>query len=258
MSSSTEERTDRLLAMGQMAASLAHEIRNPLGGMELFCSLLVKELSNEEKKKNIAEQILKGIRTVERIIQNCLQFAREIVPQKTKIQNIRDYCAEIIELVAPRAKDLNSEIRLIAPEGSAYFDPFLMQQTLVNLLTNGVDAIHERHRRELREGITSDLKNEVVLTVVTSNPLKLEVSDTGDGIDPANLSRIFDPFMTTKTSGTGLGLAICHAIVRAHGGEIRVEQNSEVKSQGVKFVITLPVEQVGCEVGGQNEVRQGL
>jgi signal transduction histidine kinase len=235
VSESTEERTERLLAMGQMAASLAHEIRNPLGGMELFCSLLVKELGDEEKKKNMAEQILKGIRTVERTIQNCLQFAREIIPQKTLIPSINQYLKEMVEIVSPRAKDLGVSISLVSKEETAYFDPFLMQQTLINLLTNGVDAVHDRMRRELKEETTSTLANQVTVEVVNSNPLKITISDTGDGIKEENLTKIFDPFMTTKTTGTGLGLAICHAIVRAHGGEIKVESD-----KGAKFTVIIP------------------
>jgi len=235
VSQATEERTERLLAMGQMAASLAHEIRNPLGGMELFCSLLVKELGDEERKKNLAEQILKGIRTVERTIQNCLQFAREIIPQRMLIPNVGQYCKEMVEIVSPRAKDLGVNILLVAKDERGYFDPFLMQQTLINLLTNGVDAVHDRMRRELRENSATCLANEVTVEVVNSNPLQITVSDTGDGIKEENLSRIFDPFMTTKTTGTGLGLAICHAIIRAHGGEIKVESEN-----GAKFTVIIP------------------
>jgi len=232
-----EERTERLLAMGQMAASLAHEIRNPLGGMELFCSLLVKELGDEEKKKNLAEQILKGIRTVERIIQNCLQFAREIIPQRSLVPSMSQYCKEMIDIVEPRAKDLGVSILMEAEDGEAYFDPFLMQQTFVNLLTNAVDAVHDRIRRELRDSINPTKPNQVKLAVLSASPLNFIISDTGDGVSKENLSKIFDPFMTTKTSGTGLGLAICHAIVRAHGGEIKVESE-----QGAKFSVLIPNE----------------
>ena len=262
MKDSASERTERLVAMGQMAASMAHEIRNPLGGMELFCSLLVKELSGDDRKRHLAEQILKGIRTVDRIIQNCLQFAREIVPQRTDVRNLQEYCSDIASLVAARAKDLGVVISIDAPVDQGYFDPFLVQQTLVNLLSNGIDAVHERSRRELKEQLPESEKR-VSLSILSVTPLVFCVEDNGDGIPEENLQKIFDPFMTTKTTGTGLGLAICHAIARAHGGEIRVEVIRQKDDRdgiisGTRFILEIGDLERNTQVERKEVLEQGV
>jgi len=235
-----KEQTERLLAMGQMAASMAHEIRNPLGGMELFCSLLSKELKEKDEKRlqDLADQILKGIRTVDRVIQNCLQFAREIVPRRAPVAELKIYLGEIAELVRARANDFGLSICLDVPDGlSAEFDPYLVEQALVNLLTNAVDAVSERRKADAREG------KELACNIITLSAhqdcgtLVIEVKDGGLGIPDDVKARIFDPFMTTKTTGTGLGLAITHSIIRAHGGDILVES---VQGVGSIFKIVLP------------------
>jgi len=233
-----EDQTRRLVAMGQMAASLAHEIRNPLGGMELFCSLLLRELKDEPKRREIAEQILKGIRTVDRVIQNCLQFAREIIPQKTPVADLAAYLEEISELVRPRAKDFGVTIRVTTANiSSAEFDQFQLQQALINLLSNAVDAVQERARKSQRDGTGEFERLVQVKAAAVNNELTIEIADSGDGIPADILPRIFDPFMTTRTTGTGLGLAITHAIIHAHGGDIDVESTV---GQGTKFTVRLP------------------
>lgn len=246
-----KERTERLVAMGQMAASMAHEIRNPLGGMELFCSLLAKELreKDEAKLQNLAEQILKGIRTVDRVIQNCLQFAREVNPQKIEVPDVREYLNEMVELVRARANDYQVTLEVTCDSGiQGFFDPFLLQQALVNLLSNGVDAVHERVRRHLKEGLGEPEKRVSLRGTVNEEGIILEVRDTGDGVSEELQSKIFDPFMTTKTTGTGLGLAITHSIVRAHEGDIQVENHD-----GAVFRILLP-HQPRKEVTGEVRV----
>lgn len=233
-----EERTERLVAMGQMAASMAHEIRNPLGGMELFCSLLAKELKERDEGKlhSLAEQILKGIRTVDRVIQNCLQFAREIVPQKSDCVSLKQFLAECQEQLGARVSEVDIQIES-AEHPAVYFDPFLMQQVVVNLLSNAADAITERSRKLKHEG-AENMEREIFLrTSFNESTFAIEVQDSGEGISPEAIARIFDPFMTTKTTGTGLGLAICHSIVRAHGGEIEVESEP---GRGSVFRVVLP------------------
>lgn len=236
--SNDQERTERLMAMGQMAASLAHEIRNPLGGMELFCSLLNREVKDDPKLSSLTEQILKGIRTVDRIIQNCLQFAREIIPQRTKIISVERYLEEVCELVRPKAQDFSIQIAVSSKVNEIVeFDPFLIQQVLVNLVTNSVDAVQERVRKAEKAGDTIELRQISVSALLQPNELQIQVEDTGEGISEEVIEKIFDPFMTTKTTGTGLGLAITHSIVKAHGGEIKV---SSKKGEGSTFTIKLP------------------
>jgi signal transduction histidine kinase len=236
----SREQTERLVAMGQMAASMAHEIRNPLGGMELFCSLLAKELKERDdtKLQNLAEQILKGIRTVDRVIQNCLQFAREIVPQKSTPPNLREYLLEMAGLVQARANDYGVNVVVESGDKTAVeFDPFLIQQVLINLLTNATDAVNEKSKRLARQNLPSDSKEVRLSARDIGDALVIDVQDNGDGISRDVIEKIFDPFMTTKTTGTGLGLAITHAIIRAHGGEIQVESDYLL---GATFRVILP------------------
>lgn len=233
-----EERAERLLAMGQMAASMAHEIRNPLGGMELFCSLLAKELKERDEGKlhSLAEQILKGIRTVDRVIQNCLQFAREIVPRRSECLSLRDFLSECRDQCSNRGKEIEVRIESQRHEPVA-FDHYLIQQVIVNLISNASDAVGEKNRRSAHEGTIPSEGVVHVTGEVISTSIVFEVRDSGVGIAPEVLEKIFDPFMTTKTTGTGLGLAICHSIVRAHGGEIQVQ--SEL-GKGSVFRVVLP------------------
>jgi signal transduction histidine kinase len=230
------ERAQRLMAMGQMAASLAHEIRNPLGSMELFCTLLKKDLASQPRLLQAAEQIHHGIRTLDRIISNCLQFTRDVQPRKKRIEDPAALLGEILAYVHPKADELNVSLTLdCRGSGNVSADPYLLQQVLVNLLFNAVEAAAEAAAGTERQGRVE------LLSRVEETEWHVFVNDNGLGIHAEDLTKIFDPFFTTKQGGTGLGLTIVHSIVRAHGGTITLGHNSEAGA-GTQVHISIPGE----------------
>ena len=225
-----EERAKRLMAMGEMAASLAHEIRNPLGSMELFCSLLKKDLAEQPELQHLADQIHRGIKTLDRIIGNCLQFTRDLKPQRKPLGNVREFLKECVESIRPRLNAANVSVEIEVSDDSAVsVDRYQIQQAVLNLVLNAIDAIEESGRQ-----------GKVTLTSETSGGCwRLSVVDNGTGISAENEEKIFDPFFTTKQTGTGLGLAVVHCIVSAHGGKLTVESRP---GDGATFTMELPEE----------------
>lgn len=230
-----ESRARRLMAMGQMAASLAHEIRNPLGSMELFCSLLKKDLETVPQSLYLAEQIHTGIRRLEHIIANCLQFAKEIVPRKKTVTDVRQFISDAIAAVASKQEGAQCSVTIdIRDQVSPVVDSHLMQQVLINLLVNAIDAVGERAARK-----EANFEPAVVVTSNTSDEgsWQLSVSDNGVGISEEDSKRVFDPFFSTKARGTGLGLAIVHSIVLAHHGTVGITSKN---LQGTTVTVTIP------------------
>jgi two-component system sensor histidine kinase FlrB len=225
------EQEQRLIAMGKMAATLAHEIRNPLGSMELFCSLLEKDLVDKPELLNSAQQIHKGIKTVNHIITNCLQFAKGMIVRKEPVQDVREYLQGVLELLKKKIDD--SEIGVTIEtlncqaqensESALCIDHYQIKQVLVNVLSNAIDAVNERYRND-------DLKTVKKIKLVSDlqDPQfwVLSIIDNGTGVNDEVKENMFDPFYTTKEEGTGLGLAIVGSIILAHGGQINIENNS--------------------------------
>ncbi len=222
------ERTKRLLAMGEMAATLAHEMRNPLGSMELFCTLLMKDLDENPELFQLADQIHTGIKTLDRIIANSLQFSKDIKPRIQTVTDIEEFFQEILKYLEPQANKQHVSLRLsLEGSGSVSFDRHLMRQVLLNLILNAIDACTAKSNGEVI--LKSDLSNK--------DRWLVSVVDNGCGISPDSLEKVFDPFFTTKNEGTGLGLAIVHSIVSAHRGIVAIESE---KSKGTSVSIQLP------------------
>ena len=204
---------ERLIAMGQMAASLAHELRNPLGSMELYCSLLKKELKGQEKVETFVSSLLQSIRTMEKVISNCLQFTREIKPSKKEFSSgeifLRETCAYAMPNMGETLVALSWEEK---GEKAFLMDPYLIAQVLINLIINAIDAVSAEYKPQIQ----------VILDHSRDDIWELSVIDNGVGITDDLKKKIFDPFFTTKEKGTGLGLPIVHTIVSGHDGEIRV------------------------------------
>lgn len=230
-----DERTKRLMAMGQMAASLAHEIRNPLGSMELYCSLLKKDLSNQPEALGLAQHIHDGIRTLDRIISNCLQFARDLNPKKRVVSDIEKFVVDSARCVQNRL--VGAEIKIsftTRGEGEVSFDQSLLQQVLSNLIANAIDAI-EQKRKEIGRRVEGVI--EIESDFQEANLWTLSVNDNGVGIPEEHREQLFDPFFSTKREGIGLGLPIIHSIVHAHGGALEV--SSEL-GRGTRMSVVLP------------------
>lgn len=222
------ERSRRLAAMGEMAARIAHEIRNPLGSMAIFATLLERELTDAPDKAKLAEHISKGIKTLDNLLSNMLLFAG--APEaRLKPVDLKDIIDDAVLLAGDRGK-AGVEIKA-AYKGRTRLmaDPNLLRQLFLNIIINALDAVDEE---DGRIGISIDAEKEEGRVVI-------KVSDNGRGIPETELDRIFDPFFSTKERGTGLGLAIVSAVVDAHSGRLEVKSRP---GQGTTFIFGLPAE----------------
>lgn len=219
------ERTRRLAAMGEMAARIAHEIRNPLGSMAIFATLLERELADEPDKAKLAEHINKGIKTLDNLLSNMLLFAGS--PEaKLKPVELNDIVDDAILLAGDRGK-AGVEIRAsYRGRKRVMADPNLLRQLFLNLIINALDAVEE----DGRIGISVDTETE-------EGGVVIKVSDNGRGIPREEIDRIFDPFFSTKERGTGLGLAIVSAVVDAHMGRLDVQSEP---GKGTTFTLGIP------------------
>ena len=226
-------RTDRLAAMGEIAVKIAHEIRNPLGSIELFASVLKKDLKDFEELKALAGHISSGVKSINNVISNLLLFIRP--QQKPNLQTINIYDSLNDSLFfSSHLVNSNNGIDIITRYYSkplmVYADSELLKQIFLNLILNAIQAMPHGGKltistRKLNGRSKKDLA-------------EIRFADTGTGISKADMLRIFDPFFTTKTRGTGLGLAIVHNITEAHGGAVDINSS---EGKGTVCTVTLPL-----------------
>lgn len=219
------ERRQRLAALGEMAAGMAHEIRNPLGGIQLYASLLARDVDQMPPSLQLVEKISAGAKRLEAVVSQVLHFTREIEahPVQTDLAELVD---QTVELASPRAPSPQVRCAVSGPRPmSVRVDPLLFGQAALNLVINAVEAVGA-------EGVV-----EVSWSAVEApQHFCLCVRDSGPGIPPTLLDRVFNPFFTTKESGTGLGLAIVHRVVEAHDGTITA---TNIEDGGAKFEVRI-------------------
>ena len=216
------ERRSRLAALGEMAAGMAHEIRNPLGGVALYASLLMKQLTDRPESRTLAERISRGVDRLNGIVTDILAFAGEMTPRRQKIR-LAAVAGEAAELARGRLDAAGAQLSCEVADAELQADPALLVRALSNLLFNAADAAGG---------------GEVRLSGGAGEAgVYIAVADSGAGIEPAAMDKLFNPFFTTKGSGTGLGLAIVHRIVESHGGQIAARNAAP---GGAEFTITLP------------------
>jgi signal transduction histidine kinase len=219
------ERRNRLAALGEMAAGMAHEIRNPLGGIQLYASILSGDLVDRPKSLAVVKKISGGVQRLESLVSQVLQFTREISASVVQM-NLDEVIEEAVGLASARLVAGHIECRVDGPRPMPVVaDPLLVGQAILNLLLNAAEAIESRGKITVKyAAVCGDGARQFHLTV----------RDSGPGISPQILDRIFNPFFTTKETGTGLGLAIVHRIVEAHDGTIIV---TNAEGGGAKFEI---------------------
>ncbi len=241
-------RKDRLAEMGEMAMHVAHEIRNPLGSIELFASVLKKDLAGQTKKQALCDHILTSVKTMDHIISNLLQFTRPHKPNLKRVALV-PFLYEFSQFIQPILSQSSIELLKNFEEAAGVdivADRELIWQVFLNLVLNAIQAMPSGGSLELR------VKRETHFTLPEKESfvkacgkdhvcfIRISVRDTGEGIPPEKLKKIFAPFYSTKRKGTGLGLAIVQTIVDQHGGMIEVESE---KGVGSIFKVYLP----GCK-----------
>lgn len=226
-------RAEKLRVLGEMAAGLAHEIRNPLGGMELFASILQRELEGDDEKLRLLKHISYGIQSVNNVIGNALLFTKEIKPVR-KGFDIKRLVEDILEFTGAVFEKGRVAVKAILPDKplTVTADEGLIRQLLLNLVRNAIQAMPDGGEFGVRLTASGNAENQ-------KGGVEIVVSDTGPGVPAQIRERIFDPFFSTKDGGAGLGLAIASQIAQAHGGYIDLLDSGE---GGAKFMISLPVE----------------
>lgn len=216
---------NRLTAMGEMAMSVAHEVRNPLGSIELFASALRQELEGRAEQQRLADFISQGVRSIDNIVNNILMFARQMDPSLENVEP-KELLNDCLAYARLHMDQKEIELRRSDKAGNALClgDRELLKQVFLNLFLNATQA--------MESGGTLILE-----TRATRKYVRFVIEDNGPGIPEQSLSKIFDPFFTTKRRGTGLGLTICHNIIQAHEGDIEVESET---GRGTRFTITIP------------------
>jgi PAS domain S-box-containing protein len=207
-------RVKTLAALGEMAATVAHEIRNPLGGIAGFAGLLARDFDPGDDRRTLAEKIIRGCENLNRIVTNLLQYAQPLKLERRQC----DLKAELLEEVALFKQDLTRQRRAVvvrhqfSPEPlCGLADPLQLRLVLHNLLSNAADAVG---RGEVVLGLERQTEDDGVARA------RLWVADNGPGVPEAHRERVFTPFFTTKDRGTGLGLATVRKIIDAHRGRI--------------------------------------
>lgn len=231
------QRANQMILIGQMAAGLAHEIKNPLAGIKVSLEVLADDLELQPEDKELFARIINEANRMEKLIKNLLNYAR---PQQSQfdlvdISQLLRNSLKNAEVAATAQKGLTirfqSDFAAELPQVEA--DSSQMQQVFLNILLNAVDA----------------MENTGTVTVATrvadEGHIQIKVADTGKGLSAMALEKIFTPFFTTKTKGTGLGLSICKRLIEQHGGSIVVASRPD---QGTSFTITLPLKQKNREL----------
>ena len=234
-----ERLRDRLAALGEMAAAIAHEVKNPLASIEVMAGVLKRQLGNKEEALDILGDIIKEAKLANAIVVVVLEFVRPInlqVERSALDEIIKDSITLAEGKMRRGAVTIDTEIGHDVPELLA--DPHQLRQLFSNLLANAFDALGGEGHIDIRVELIPG-EAEPVGTLEPLPPrVVVDVRDTGPGIAAEDLERIFSPFFTTKPQGTGLGLAIVRKVVDAHDGRIDAVS---APGRGATFRVTLPV-----------------
>jgi signal transduction histidine kinase len=227
-------RTEKLASLGQLAAGVAHEINNPLGTITIYAHVLLKSLEPEDHRREDVDMIIREAARTKEIVQGLLSFARE-----TKLRpgptNINEVLEDVLGLVANQALFHNIKIKKVfaAAIPTITADWTQLKQVFLNMIFNAAEAMQGKGTL-------------TITTIGGKRRIKVKIQDTGPGIPPEIMDKLFSPFFTTKEKGTGLGLAISYGIIERHSGKIDVET---ALGKGTTFTVSLPEGQ-GREADG--------
>lgn len=206
-----------------MLAGVAHELRNPLGGVEIFSHLLSKEISDKGSQKSYVLKIINEVDVMKKILSDFLDFARPRVPQP-QLCNVQSLVDEVRVIFGQDIDRKSIQLRTRIGAKRAYVDPGHLRQILVNLLENSIQSVNG-------DALIS------IETKENQDRIELIIEDNGHGIEEGIRDKIFDPFFTTKEKGSGLGLAIVKKLVEENHGDIGIESNG---LNGTRCVVVFP------------------
>jgi signal transduction histidine kinase len=235
-----ERLRDRLAALGEMAAAIAHEVKNPLAGIEVMAGLLKRQLTDTPDAQTILADIIKEAKMANVIVQEVLAFVRPIRLQVEDIA-VADVIRDAMAMAESHASLKGEvEVRVDVPEALRPIqgDPHQLRQIFTNLLTNAFEAMGGEGMVDITAVALDGDDDAGHVEHATGPMILITIADNGPGVPPEVMDRIFSPFFTTKPQGSGLGLAIVRKIVDAHDGQIDV---SERQGGGTVFRVTLPV-----------------
>lgn len=217
----------RLVAMGEMAAGLAHQLRTPLATAMLYCANLTRASLSEEDRVRFGTRSLDRLRHLERLIQDMLRFVKGGQASLDDQVTLEALAAELASTIEPQAAAAGIDFACHVQAGQRLLqcDRKSLVGAILNLLDNAMRACGDGCTVHLEVGVQSDVAT-------------IAVVDDGAGIPADKMSRLFEPFFTTRSDGTGLGLAIVKHVIDAHGGSIRVESCID---EGSRFIVELPV-----------------
>jgi signal transduction histidine kinase len=226
-------RRERLSALGGMATGVAHEIRNPLGSIQLYASMLDHDLNALPEAQKLVRKISAGVNALDHIVGGVLDFAGRREPRQQCV-DMASIVSRACDAAAPNAAAKSVELLTDAAFGhyEVWADHIQIEQAVLNVVLNGIDATDA--------GGTIRIRSECDPPELA----RLIIEDGGSGIDEAIMDRIFNPFFTTKDAGTGLGLAIVHRIMESHGGRVTARNSG---GGGACFVLELPTRAPGGE-----------
>lgn len=229
------QRSKRLAALGEMAAGIAHEVRNPLGSIGLYARMLEQDLGDRPDERGIAAKIAAAVRGLDGVVNDVLCFSREMrlnieaVDAGELLDRALETCWTAEPLIADGVRVVQRDTRKRGGIRNGLrtrlrCDPHLMHQALVNIIRNALQAMAETQVPAGGHELTLDVGP--VRGDEGKAMFGISIADSGPGVPPEVIDRIFNPFFTTRKTGTGLGLAIVHRIVDAHGGLIQLTNNA--------------------------------
>jgi len=220
------ERKKRLAELGEMAAAVAHEIRNPLGGIRLCAGLLKREVTDENNGR-LVEKIISGVGNLNGVIEGMLAFTRNLAPNATRCNPV-DVLRRAAASLESEIEDSGTSVSFTMPKDDIFIqaDSILLVRAFSNIIQNAIQASDGGAHIEIR-------------LAEYSCGAEISFRDDGPGIGDEIIEKIFNPFFTDRGEGTGLGLAIVHRIVEAHGGGIAA---SNLREGGALFTVRLPFE----------------
>jgi PAS domain S-box-containing protein len=228
-----EKRSEKFASMGEMAANIAHEIRNPLGSIELFASLLMKDLKEKRDRDRVA-QIVSSVKNMDNKISNLLLFTKTKIP-RLEVVNINEVLKETLFFAEQLASQGSISLDYTFEEGEARVacDVEMMKQVFLNIIFNGIQAMPDGGSLHIETNFSHIDK-----AIPNVTPfVEIMFKDSGIGIPEENLPKIFDPFFSTKEGTSGLGLPIVHNIIDMHNGAVHVESGH---GGGTVFTVLLP------------------